>query len=269
MVKTRLVACLLWRNGSIVQSVGFRHTNIIGSASTAVDFFNIWGVDEIVLLDVTRTPSAREAFYETLETLSRRCMVPLTVGGWVTDTDEIRQLLKTGADKVAINTAGYENPDFITEASTAFGRQCIVVSIDASTRDDGSYQVVIDRGNEHTGKSVSEWAGTAEDAGAGEIFLTSIDRDGSQDGYDIDLIQQVTSRVDIPVVASGGAGEWNHLVEAVREGNADAVSVANRFHHIQHSTRKAKEHMIDSGLNVREPYFYDVDVSRRPSYEVP
>jgi len=269
VVKTRLVACLLWRDGTIVQSVQFKHTNIIGTATTAVDFFNIWGVDEIILLDVSRSPTVRESFYETVKDLSRRCMVPLTVGGWVRNVDEISRLLDVGADKVAINTAAVENPDLVVAGSERYGRQCIVVSIDAIRRDYETSEVVVDRGTEPTGRTVREWATEVAELGAGEIFLTSIDRDGTKEGYDLDLIRGVSEVVEVPVVASGGAGEWDHLVEAVNDGNADAVSVANRFHHTQHSTQKAKEHMIEAGLNVRKPYFYNVDVPRQPTYEVP
>lgn len=256
MVKKRLVACLLWRQGGIVQSVNFEHTNIIGSASIAVEFFNVWGIDEIVLLDVSRTSNHREDFYTTLNKISKQCFVPLTVGGWVDSTDEVRKLLKNGADKVAINTAALKQPDLLTEASNKFGTQCVVASIDAKQTDDG-YEAVIDRGREQTGQDAVELSTRVEDLGAGEIFLTSIDKDGTKEGYELDLIRDVTDRVSIPVVASGGAGEWNHLIEAIEQGNADAVSVANRFHHSQHSTTKAKEALIEAGLDVRHPVFSD------------
>jgi len=256
MVKNRLVACLLWRQGGIVQSVEFEHTNIIGSASIAVEFFNVWGIDEIVLLDVSRSPNYRDDFYDTLQDISKQCFVPLTVGGWVDSTDEVRKLLKNGADKVAINTAAVKQPELVTEASNRFGTQCIVASIDAKRTDDG-YEVCVDRGRETTGYDPVNLAEEVEDLGAGEVFLTSIDRDGSKEGYDIDLVKSVTEAVSVPVVASGGAGEWSHLVEGIRQGNADAVSVANRFHHSQHSTTKAKEAMIKAGLNVRRPVFSD------------
>lgn len=256
MVKNRLIACLLWRQGGIVQSVNFEHTNIIGSASIAVEFFNVWGIDEIVLLDVSRTPNYRDDFYETLNKLSKQCFVPLTVGGWVDSTDEVRKLLQNGADKVALNTATVEQPELVTETSNRFGSQCVVASIDARRTDDG-YEVVVDRGREPTGRKPAELATEVETLGAGEIFLTSIDQDGTKEGYELDLIRNVTDAVSVPVVASGGAGEWDHLIEGIEQGNADAVSVANRFHHSQHSTAKAKEAMIEAGLNVRTPVFSD------------
>lgn len=255
------MACLLWRDGAIVQSVGFEHTNIVGDAQTAVDFFNVWGIDEIVLLNVSREPDQREAFYVTVEELSKNCFVPLTVGGWVRNPDDIRALLSRGADKISTNTEAVRDPEFIERASETFGSQCITVSIDAKRTDDGEYQVVIDRGREPTGLRPDDWAREAEEWGAGEIFLTSIDQDGAQTGYDTELIRRVAGTVRIPVVASGGVGEWEHLVTGIEEGNASAVSVANRFHHIQHSTTKAKQHMLDTGLDVREPAFaerYDI-----------
>lgn len=255
MVNKRLVACLLWRDDVIVQSVDFTHTNIVGDAQTAVDFFNVWGVDEIVLLNVSRDPSQQEAFYETVRELSMKCFVPLTVGGWVSTLDDIRELLSCGADKICINTEAVRDPSLITRASERFGNQCITVSIDAKLNDDSEYEVYIDRGQKATGMRADEWAAQAESKGAGEIFLTSIDQDGAQSGYELDLIRSVTDTVSIPVIASGGAGEWDHLIPPITEGNASAVSVANRFHHIQHSTAKAKQHMIKAGLNVREPAF--------------
>jgi cyclase len=245
----------------IVQSVNFNHTNIIGDAQTAVDFFNVWGVDEIVLLDVSRSPDNKSEFRETITDLSTNCFVPLTIGGWISSLKDIREVLSAGADKVSINTEAVANPSFITEASNRFGSQCITVSIDVEETTDG-YEVVTDRGRNYTGLDPIEWAVRAEELGAGEIFLTSINKDGSQSGYDISLIQAVADAVSIPVVASGGAGEWEHLVEGIKEGNTDAVSVANRFHHIQHSTKKAKEYLVSAGIDVREPVFaetYDLD----------
>jgi cyclase len=250
------VACLLWRDGAIVQSVNFSHTNLIGDAQTAVDFFNVWGVDEIVLLDVSRDKKNQEEFRETAKDLSTSCFVPLTIGGWVTTVSDIKELLDCGADKVVINTKAFADPDFITEASNRFGSQCITVSMDVKETETG-YEVVTDRGQKHTGQNAVEWAQRADELGAGEIFLTSIDQDGTQSGYDLELIRKVSDNVSIPVIASGGVGEWEHLVEGIVDGNADAVSVANRLHHVQHSTKKAKDYMKSAGIGVREPAFAD------------
>lgn len=170
-------------------------------------------------------------------------------------------MLTSGADKIAINTIAASNPEFITEASDRFGSQCITVSIDVQQSGD-TYEVVTDRGQNNTGMDPVDWARRVEELGAGEIFLTSIDRDGTQSGYDIDLVRKVVDSVSIPVIASGGVGRWEHLVEGIVEGGAEAVSVANRLHHVQHSTKKAKDHMQSAGIDVREPSFadrYEVD----------
>jgi cyclase len=205
---------------------------------------------------VSRHPGNREEFYETIKRLSRQCFVPLTVGGWVTSVEDMRRYLQIGADKIIVNTAAVKDPGLIERGSDQFGRQCIVVSIDARKAVD-AHEVVIDRGRDPTDYTPSEWAESAVSHGAGEIFLTSIDQDGAKEGYDLDLVRSVTEAVDVPVVASGGAGEWEHLVEVFERADPNAASVANRFHHSQHSTTKAKEHLIEAGLDVREPVFAD------------
>ncbi len=268
MLKHRLIACLLWRDGMLVQSMGFRHVNSVGNAYTAVDFFNTWAIDEIVLLNVTREEGSRGKFHEDLRELSSRCFVPLTVGGWVRSVADIRTLLSEGADKVAINTEAVRRPEFIREAAQVFGNQCIVVSIDAKRNAGGGHEVFIDRGSTATGLSAPAWAKEAEKRGAGEIFLTSIDNDGMRKGYDLGLVRSVSEAVDIPVIASGGVGDWQHLVDGIAEGKADAVSAANIFHYSEQSTTKAKNFMKSAGINVREPEFYTVQVPRRPRYKI-
>jgi len=268
MVKKRLIACLIWNSGMVVQSRRFKLTNVIGNAYTAVDFFNSWAIDEIIIVDVSRTPDYRENFYEIINGLSERCFVPLTAGGWVKSTEDIRTLLKNGADKVIINTEAIRRPELIKESSLVFGSQCIVISIDVKKNEKGDYEVYIDHGRESTGMAPFDWAKKAQELGAGEIFLTSIDQDGSLKGYDLNLIKKVSDSVDIPVIASGGVGNWQHLVEGIQKGGADAVSVANLFHFTEHSTKKAKEYMLAAGLDVRDPLFYKVKAPRRPIYEV-
>jgi len=268
MLKHRLIACLLWRNGMLVQSQNFKHTNSVGNAYTAVDFFNVWAIDEIVLLDVTRHTDDRVMFHQHLKELSKRCFVPLTVGGYVKSSDEIRTLLTEGADKVAVNTEAVRNPELIKESSRIFGNQCIVVSIDAKRNDKGEHEVFIDRGKEPTGLSPAEWAKKCEELGAGEIFLTSIDNDGGRNGYDLKLTRSVSEAVDIPVIASGGVGDWQHLVDGVLKGSADAVSAANIFHYSEQSTKKAKDFMKNAGIEVRKPEFYVIDMPRRPKYVI-
>lgn len=268
MLKKRLIACLVWSKGMIVQSIGFKHTNIVGNAITAVDFFNTWAVDEIVILNASREDGYTTEFLQVIEGLSERCFVPLSAGGWVKNCDDIRKLLANGADKVIVNTHGFRSPEFITQASNKFGRQCIVVSIDTKINELGNYEVYIDRGQESTGMDVVSWAQKSESFGAGEIFLTSIDNDGARNGYDCDMVRQVSEAVEIPVIASGGVGEWQHMVEGIAKGKADAVSAANIFHFHEQSTKVAKDCLLNSGLDVRSPVFYKITVPRRPVYNI-
>jgi imidazole glycerol-phosphate synthase subunit HisF len=256
-LKKRLIACLLWNNGFIVQSIGFRHTNAVGNALTSVDFFTMWAIDEIVILDVTKGEHARIEFYKIIEELSRKCFVPLSVGGWVQSIEEIQLLLSKGADKVVINSKAIEDPQFITKAAEIFGNQCIVVSIDAKKNEHGEHEVYINQGKKGTGKSAYEWAKEMEQQKCGEIFLTSIDNDGSREGYDLELISKISQGVNIPVIASGGVGKWDHFVEGICAG-ADAVSAANIFHYTEQSTKLAKEFMKNRGVNVRKPEFYEI-----------
>jgi imidazole glycerol-phosphate synthase subunit HisF len=252
MLKKRLIVVLILRDGQVVQSVRFRHTNVIHwNPATAVEFFNHWAVDEIVALDVSRSLEKRDKFDEAVSALSRKCFVPLTVGGWVTSVDEMRKLLRLGADKVVINTAAARRPELITECARVFGAQCVVVSIDVKRNTSDRQVVFIDRGREETALEAPVWASEAERRGAGEILLNSIDHDGNRQGYDLVLLKSVVKAVRLPVIAFGGVFEWRHLVEGVVAGGADAVAAANIFHYTEHSTRKAKEFMKQSGLDVR------------------
>lgn len=267
MVKKRLIPSLLVRDGRIVQSVQFRHTNVIGNVITAVDFFNGWTVDEIVILDVSRGNTGREEFVEIIDELSERCFVPLAVGGWISTPRDIETLLEHGADKVVINTQAYRNPRFIEEATRTFGSQCIVVSIDVRrTGPAGGARVFVDRGREDTGEDPVTWARRAEQLGAGEILLTSIDHDGMRNGYDLELMRSVSEAVGIPVVAFGGVGHWQHMVDGVRIGGCEAVAAGNIFHFTEHSTKKAKEFLQQAGVPVRDTFFYKVAIPRRPKY---
>ena len=252
MLKKRLIPVLILRDGQVVQSVQFKHTNVIHwNPATAVDFFNSWAVDEIVLLDVSRTLKKRQKFYDAVDALSNKCFVPLTVGGWVTEADEVRKLLRLGADKVAINTEAYRHPDLVTTCAGIFGSQCIVASIDAKAHDGNRYEVFVDRGREPTGMVPEEWARQCQNLGAGEVFLNCIDRDGFRQGYDIGLLRRVVDAVDIPVIAMGGVLEWQHLVDGILIGGADAAAAANIFHYTEHSTKKAKDYMRSKGIDVR------------------
>lgn len=265
MLKNRLIACLLWNNGMLIQSKHFRHTNSVGSAYTAIDFFNTWAIDEIVLLDVSRDQKNREQFHTHLKELSIRCFVPLAVGGWITSLEEMRTLLIEGADKVVLNTEAFKNHDLLRDAAKRFGNQCCVVSIDVKTSATLGHEVYVNRGRDATGTSAVEWATMAQELGAGEIFLTSIDRDGTQQGYDLDLIRTVSANVNIPVIASGGVGNWQHMIDGIHVG-ANAISAANIFHYSDQSTKKAKNELFSHGINVRKPEFYDVQIPRKVVY---
>ena len=267
MLKKRLIPSLLVRDRRIVQSVQFKHTNVIGNAFTAVDFFNSWAVDEILILDVSREHTGREDFFSIVSELSERCFVPLSVGGWITSLEDIEALLSQGADKVVINTQGFRHPEFLTKAASIYGSQCIVVSIDAHWDKAREHIVYIDRGRENTDVTAVEWAKRVQQQGAGEILLTSIDQDGMRKGYDLELITGVSAAVDIPVIAFGGVGDWQHLVDGINIGGADAVSAGNIFHYTEHSTKKAKEFMREKGIPVRETVFYKVSLPRRPRYK--
>jgi len=267
VLKKRLIPSLLVRDGRIVQSVQFRHTNVIGNVITAVDFFNGWTVDEILILDVSRDNTGRAEFIDIIDELSERCFVPLAVGGWVTATRDIETLLEHGADKAVVNTHAFRNPGFITEAARVFGSQCIVVSIDVRRDAQGTPRVCIDRGREDTGTDAVEWARRAQELGAGEILLTSIDNDGMRNGYDLELMKSVSAAVSIPVVAFGGVGHWQHMVDGISVGGCEAVAAGNIFHFTEHSTKKAKEFLQQAGLPVRDTFFYKVAIPRRPRYK--
>jgi cyclase len=268
MVKKRLIPSLLVRNGRIIQSVNFRHTNVIGNAFTAVDFFNTWAVDEIIILDISPNREFKEKFLEIVAGLSERCFVPLTVGGWIQSKEDIRKALVSGGDKVCINTEACKRPEFITEASETFGSQCIVISVDVRGTSPETYQVYSEHAKTATGLNPIEWAREVEKRGAGEIYLTSVDHDGSRKGYDLQLVRGVAEAVTVPVIAFGGVGHWQHMVEGITLGKADAVSAANIFHFTEHSTKKAKEYLIGAGIDMRETYFYKVNQPRRITYEV-
>lgn len=267
MLKNRLIPVVILNNNSVVQSVNFKHTNVIGNAVTAVDFFNSWAVDEIIILDASRQLINRNNFYKVIDGLSKRCFVPLSVGGWIKNLDDIRQMLNFGADKVIINTEGFQNPDFLSESSQTFGSQCIVSSIDVKKNEDGIYEVFVDRGRKNTHIEAISWAKEVEKLGVGEIFLTSIDHDGTRHGYDLELMKQISKKVNIPIIAFGGVGNWQHLVDGIKIGNVDSVSAANIFHYTEHSTFNAKKFMFDAGLNVRKPDFHNIPSPRKPKYE--
>lgn len=265
MVKVRLIPCLLLREGILVKSYQFRRFLPVGNPLTAIQFFNTWSVDEIIFLDITPKKKYRpgrldnnlkefKSLADYTRYISRYCFVPLTVGGGINSIDDMQGLFKSGADKVSLNTVVHRQPRVLKEAAEKFGRQALVVSIDVKQNQSG-YEVITNYGQEATGKDPVEWAKTVENLGAGEILLTSIDRDGMMNGYDLKLIRQVADAVSIPVIACGGVGNWQHLVEGGTRGHATAVAAGNIFHFSEQSTKRAKDYMFEAGINVRKSGF--------------
>jgi cyclase len=253
----RLIPCLDINAGRVVKSVRFVDTRDAGDPVELARRYDEQGADELCFLDITATPEGRETTYDVLRTTAEQVFIPLTVGGGVRTVEDVRQRLRAGADKVAMNTAAARNPRLVADASNAFGAQCVVVAIDARRRD-GWWEVVLEGGRGvsgdepvPTGIDAVEWAAEAERLGAGEILLTSFDRDGTKEGYDVELTRAVADAVGVPVIASGGAGAPEHLSQAVLEGHAEAVLVASIVHYGRHTVGELKRHMAEAGIPVR------------------
>jgi len=251
MLKTRLIAVIILRDGQVVQSVQFKHTNVIHyDAFHAIETFNRWSVDEIIFLNVSRSDDGKAQFLDIVRKVSETCFVPLAVGGWVTDESYAKSLLASGADKIVVNTLLHNNPGLVARLAEKFGTQCIVSSIDFSRTETGS-RVCIDRSGIVINKHPREWACYAESMGVGEIMLNCVENDGNRKGYALDELRAVCDSVSIPVIAFGGVFRWKHLVEGVEAG-ASAVAAANIFHYTEHSTKHAKRFMADKGVLVRK-----------------
>jgi cyclase len=242
---------LLWKDFGLVKGIGFDSWRRVGTVLPAIKVYNTREVDELILVDITATNEDREPDYESVEEFCAECFVPLTVGGGIHNLDHITKLLHAGADKVSINTAAYETPALLNEAANRFGAQCVVASIDALRLPDGRHECYSRSGTRPTGRVPTDLAREAEARGAGEILLTSIGRDGTMEGYDLELIQQVTAAVRIPVIASGGAGNYAHMAAAVQTGRASAVAVASIFHFTHQTPLEAKRHLAAQGVSVR------------------
>lgn len=250
MVKTRLIPTLQLKSWGLVKSRQFAHWRPIGPPVVTGRVYNSRGVDELIALDIDAPREGRGPNVALLRDLGDVCFMPFTAGGGVRSTDHIRAVLHSGADKVALNSAVIEHPEVIRECSREFGAQCIVASIDARTTD-GGYETLIEAGTRPTGHSAVEHARQAVELGAGEILLTSIDRDGTMEGYDLHLLADVCEAVEVPVIACGGAGKPDDFVQAIIKGGADAVSAASIFHFTRFTPDDIKEHMRQAGLDVR------------------
>lgn len=266
--KHRLIATLLVSNGIVVQTRKFKRTNMVGNAFTAVDFFNSWAVDEIIVLEISHTRDYLEKFVQIVEELSRRCFVPLTVGGKINDISLVNRYTRVGADKIILNTQAVKTPEFISEIIKDYGSQCCVVSIDAKKDDamPSGYRVMISNGQEESELDLLLWSKKIEAIGAGEIMVNNVDHDGDKRGYDLSLVRLLADNVNIPVIAMGGVGKWDDFIDGINMGHADAVAAGNIFHYTEHSTKKAKEHMEAAGLFVRPSSFYKVSMPRRQKY---
>jgi cyclase len=250
MAKIRVMPTLLFKDVGLVKGIRFDSWRRVGSAVQAVKVYNMREVDELVFLDIAATVDGREPDFETVDELADDCFMPLTVGGGVRSCSDVGRLLRVGADKVALNSAAIAAPEIVREASDRYGSQCVVVSIDARRSRDG-YEVFTHAGTRATGLHPVDVAARAEELGAGEILLTSIDRDGTMEGYDTELLAMVTGAVTIPVIASGGAGTYAHMADALSHGGASAVAAASIFHYTQQTPIEAKQYLKARGFAVR------------------
>jgi cyclase len=256
MLAKRIIPCLDVKDGRVVKGIKFVDLRDAGDPVENAVFYDAEGADELVFLDITASHEKRKIILKVVENTASEVFMPLTVGGGIQDLDDIRDLLNAGADKVSINTAAVKDPLFVQKAAERFGSQCIVVAIDAKRagQDEGQQQkweVFIHGGRAPTGIDAIEWARKMESLGAGEILLTSMDRDGTKDGYDLELTREISRAVTIPVIASGGVGTMHHLYEGIVQGEADAVLAASIFHYREHSIKEVKQYLREQGIPVR------------------
>jgi len=250
MLAKRIIPCLDVAGGRVVKGINFLNLKDAGDPVEQAYIYFSEGADEIVFLDITASVEKRKTILEVAKNTAERIFIPFTVGGGIKNLEDIRLLLKYGADKVSINTSAVENPSLVKEAAEEFGSQCIVVAIDAK-KEGTSWQVYIYGGRKPTGLDAVEWAKKVADLGAGEILLTSIDKDGTKDGYDLELTEKISSSVDIPVIASGGAGTPRHFYEVFKNTQASAALAASIFHYGEYSIKDVKRYLKEKGIEVR------------------
>ena len=250
MLKNRIIPCLDVKNGRVVKGINFVDLKDAGDPVEQAKIYSDGGADEICFLDITASNENRSTIYEVVKKTSEKCFVPLTVGGGVRSIEDINKLLNCGADKVSINTAAVQNPKIVMESSLKFGSQCIVVAIDAK-KEGNSWKIFTHGGRNKTDIDAIKFAKQMEEYGAGELLITSMDRDGTQKGYDIDLMKKISEKVNIPVIASGGVGNLDHLAEGITKGKANAVLAASIFHYGKYSIKQAKEYLETKGIPVR------------------
>ncbi|NLV16375.1 MAG: imidazole glycerol phosphate synthase subunit HisF [Syntrophomonadaceae bacterium] len=251
MLAKRIIPCLDVHAGRVVKGVNFVDLRDAGDPVELAAFYDSEGADELVFLDITASSEDRSIIFDVARRTAEQVFIPFTVGGGLRNIEDIRKMLKAGADKISLNTAAVKTPSLITEGADKFGCQCIVVAIDARQIEGEKWEVVINGGRTPTGLDAVEWACQVESLGAGEILLTSMDKDGTRNGYDLPLTRTIGEAVRIPVIASGGAGNLEHLYEAVTQGKADAVLVASIFHYGDYRVAEAKKYLADRGVAVR------------------
>ena len=251
MLKSRIIPCLDVKNGRVVKGINFLDLKDAGDPVEQAEFYDKSGADEICFLDITASNENRNTIIDIVNKTAEKCFVPLTVGGGVRSIQNIRDLLLAGADKVSINTAVVKNINFVKEASKKFGTQCMVIAIDAKKVSDQKWEIFTHGGTKNTGINAIEFAQKAEEYGAGEILLTSMDKDGTKAGYDLNLLKEVTKKLNIPVIASGGVGNLEHLYEGIQKGGASAVLAASIFHYGEYTIKEAKEYLNSKKVSVR------------------
>jgi cyclase len=254
MLAKRVIPCLDVTDGRVVKGTKFLNLRDAGDPVECAKMYDRQGADELVFLDITASSDGRATMVSVVERTAEQCFMPLTVGGGIRAVEDFRTMLRAGADKVSVNTSALQRPELISEAAEAFGSQCVVVAVDAKRDGPGKWRVYTHGGRKPTERDAIEWIVEAAKRGAGEILLTSMDADGTCGGYDLQLTRAVSEAVGIPVIASGGAGELQHLADVLREGLADAVLAASIFHFGKHTVAEAKEHLASQGLPVRKRF---------------
>ena len=250
MLKKRIIPCLDVKDGRVVKGVNFENPIDAGDPVKCAEFYYNEGADELCFLDIAATNEGRGVMLDMVSKVANCCFIPFTVGGGIKSINDFSDLLKCGADKISVNSAAITNPQLITDAAKKFGSQCVVIAIDAKTNAQGNYEIFTHGGKKPTGIDAIKWAKKMQDLGAGEILLTSMDKDGTKSGYDLELLRQINDVVTIPVIASGGVGTLEHLADGIRSG-ADAVLAASIFHFKKYSIKESKQYLNDLGLSVR------------------
>lgn len=251
MITKRIIPCLDVNKGRVVKGISFINLRDAGDPVELAAFYDREGADEVVFLDITASHEKRKTVVELASKTAEKVFIPYTIGGGIKKVSDIREILRKGADKISVNTSAVNNPSLVEESSKVFGSQCVVVAIDAKRKDENTWEVYTHGGRKPAGKDAVKWARNVEALGAGEILLTSMDKDGTKDGYDLELTKAITGAVNIPVIASGGAGRLEHLRDVIKYSNADAVLVASIFHYGEYTVKGAKKYLKSQGINVR------------------